>query len=110
MNKDRQKLLEEIMRIDPVIRKAEEKLRRLSSDPEVVKEYEKREKELAKIREYQIMDEIKSLEFDDEVYAEPSKYQIRVREMANYCRMEGKPISSLKKEEAMRFVERKGEK
>jgi hypothetical protein len=56
------------------IRKAEEKLKKLSEDPEIMEQYEKREKELAKMREERIMEEIKSLEFDDEVYSEPEKY------------------------------------
>ena len=38
MNEERQKLMKEIMRIDPVIKKAEKKLRELSSDSEIVEQ------------------------------------------------------------------------
>lgn len=109
MDRNRQKLLEEIMRIDPIIRKAEEKLRKLSSDPEVIEQYEKRKKELAKMREELIMEEIKLLEFEDGVYAKSSNYQIKVRALVIYCEKLGKPIRSLSKEEAMQFVEKKEE-
>lgn len=45
-----QMLLEKVYELDPLIKKAAEKLQRLSEDPEVVEQYYRRESELAHIR------------------------------------------------------------
>jgi DNA-directed RNA polymerase subunit H (RpoH/RPB5) len=46
-----QELLEEIYKMDPLIRKAAEKLQRLSEDKEIVRQYHIREEQLKKMRE-----------------------------------------------------------
>lgn len=92
-----------------MIKKAAEKLKKLSDDQEVKNEYKRREGEMARIREERIIEEIKSLDFDDGVYAEPGVYRVRVRDLYNYCKERGIPVGSLNKNEAMMFVERKVE-
>jgi len=43
---DREKLLEQIYQMDPLIAEAAEKLKRLSEDPEIVRQYNEREEYL----------------------------------------------------------------
>lgn len=43
-------LLHEVYKLDPIIRKAAKKLKQLSEDPEVVKQYLRREAELREIK------------------------------------------------------------
>ena len=110
MSEEREKLLEEIYKIDPMIKKASDKLQRLSEDEEFVKQYKEREKEIAKTREEQILKEIKLLKFDEEVHIYPESFQMRIRDLYDYCVKRGVPISSLNQAEAMKFVERVGDK
>ena len=107
MKKNRENILEEIYQLDPLIKKAAEKLKKLSEDGEVVSEYKNREEELTKEIEEQIIKELKSLKFEEWVYNEPNEYQLKLRELYNFCKEKGIPISSLSRENIMQFVERK---
>ena len=107
MKKNRENILEEIYQLDPLIKKAAEKLKKLSEDEEVVSEYKRREEELSKEMEEQLIKEIKNLEFEEWVYNEPNLYQLKLRELYKFSKERGIPISSLSRENILQFVERK---